>query len=422
MWSRHCPENYRHKLFLASAEIHRIENLPEKAALLYDMAIEAAHENDFIQWEAMANERACLFWTDRGNGRLAQIYWQRAYTCYHAWGAKTKLRFMEARFKREYYKWHGTDAELFSGNVSLSTSCNRHIDCFRKASEMARELEKKASASQVADELAEAIKHLRIESAQRRQAEGALQKALSINKKYIKELEGKNAELDEFTYIASHDLQEPLRKIASFSKLLERDVGQDLNETAQKDMAYIIDGVRRMEILIQDLLQLSRAGRGVLSFEKISLNHCVEEVENLLQGPFGEKGAKLIKQDLPEVIGDKTLITLLFQNLIQNALKFSDKEAPLVEITLKEESGRRVFGVKDNGIGIQEKYREMIFHPFKRLHGRQEYPGTGIGLAICKKVIDRHHGEFWVDSVVGAYAHFQFTLDACMETLDDVQG
>ena len=234
-------------------------------------------------------------------------------------------------------------------------------------------------------------------------------------KKMNAELEKKNRELDEFTYIASHDLQEPLRKLTAFSKLLETDMTGELNRRAQEDLAYIIEASDRMKTLIQDLLELSRTGRKTVSIQKINLNLCVSGIKSLFMDKIEASNATFIVADLPEIDGDKTLIEQLFQNLIQNALKYNDKEIPVIEITYEKENGRSIFGVKDNGIGIKPEYQEQIFQPFKRLHGRYEYSGTGIGLSICKKTVEKHSGEIWVESKPDEYTHFRFTLNTQKE-------
>lgn len=225
------------------------------------------------------------------------------------------------------------------------------------------------------------------------------------------DLQKKNKELDEFTYIASHDLQEPLRKLISFSKLLGRDIGGNLGSRAQKDLEYIIEASDRMQTLIQDLLALSRIGRKATKIGRINLNDCVNEVKELFMAKIEQSGATFITAEFPEVEGDKTLLTQLLQNLVHNALKFNDKERPVIEMTCEEKNGRDIFGVKDNGIGIKPEYIEQIFHPFKRLHGRYEYSGTGIGLSICKKAVEQHNGNIWVESEPNEYTHVRFTLN-----------
>lgn len=221
----------------------------------------------------------------------------------------------------------------------------------------------------------------------------------------------RNRELDEFSYVASHDLQEPLRKLTSFCALLEIDLGGDLNEQAQKDMDFIKDAAKRMQNLVQDLLELSRAGRSAMKREKIGLSHCAERALDALATRVEETNAIITQDSLPEIWGDVTMLTQIYQNLIGNALKFiPEGTLPRIHLSCEEIEDEIVFGVRDNGIGMKPEYTEQIFMPFKRLHGREKYEGTGIGLAICRKAVERHSGRIWVESELGTGSHFRFTI------------
>lgn len=220
----------------------------------------------------------------------------------------------------------------------------------------------------------------------------------------------KNSELDEFTYVASHDLQEPVRKLISFSKLLQQDLGDDLSDRAETDLHYIVDAAYRMRQLIEDLLALSRAGRNGLKHELVSLDQAAATALDTLQLEIEETGAEISQDPLPEVMGDPTVLTQLYQNLISNSLKFVDGKQPKISLTAERSGDHWLLGVKDNGIGIKPEYAERIFQPFQRLHGRSEYSGTGIGLAICKKAVQRHGGQIHVESTPGEGTHFKFTL------------
>jgi light-regulated signal transduction histidine kinase (bacteriophytochrome) len=210
--------------------------------------------------------------------------------------------------------------------------------------------------------------------------------------------------------VASHDLQEPLRTLTAFSDLLRKDLGQSLPERAAQDLGFITDATKRMQTLIRDLLALSRAGRVAKRREKVSLRECAGQALEALAMRVKETGAKISRDEMPDVWGDSTLLTELYQNLIGNALKFSGDQPPIIQLTFEESDGDLVFGVKDNGIGIEPKYAQQIFQPFRRLHGRAKYEGTGIGLAICRKVVERHGGKIWVESEPGKGAHFRFTI------------
>lgn len=228
----------------------------------------------------------------------------------------------------------------------------------------------------------------------------------------------KNAELDEFSSVASHDLQEPLRKLISFSELLKTDLGGDLPERAATDIKFITEAASRMRSLVEDLLTLSRAGRSVMKREHVSLEECADRAIAALAARIEETHAVLEREPLPAVIGDATLLTQLYQNLMGNALKFhaADRQ-PVIRLTVEQKDGVWELGVKDNGIGIKPEYREQIFAPFRRLHGRGEFDGSGIGLAICRKAVERHGGHIWVESEPDQGSHFKFTLNADKEAL-----
>lgn len=244
----------------------------------------------------------------------------------------------------------------------------------------------------------------------RRAAENALQH-------HMVELARINAELDEFTFVASHDLQEPLRKLLAFSDWLRRDLGENRSPRVEQDLEFIVDAVNRMQGLVQDLLALSRAGRASLSRKRVDLDDVAERALGNLEIAIREKRAQIDSDLLPEVWGDPTMLVQLYQNLIGNALKFSGPHSPRIRLTAGEKDGEWVFGVEDNGIGVKPEYFEQIFQPFKRLHGRGKYEGSGIGLSICRKVVERHGGRIWVESEEGHGAHFRFTLGEKRETV-----
>jgi signal transduction histidine kinase len=245
---------------------------------------------------------------------------------------------------------------------------------------------------------------------ERKRAEEALAERSVQLERTNRELVALNAELDDFTNVASHDLQEPLRTLTAFSDMLRKDLDQSLPERAAQDVGFITDAAKRMQTLIQDLLALSRAGRVAKKREKVSLGECADLALEALAIRIKETGAQVTRDNLPEVWGDSTLLTQLYQNLIGNALKFCGDQPPVIRLTVEERDGSPVFGVKDNGIGIESKYAQQIFQPFRRLHGHAQYEGSGIGLAICRKIVERHGGKIWVDSEPGKGAHFRFTI------------
>lgn len=255
---------------------------------------------------------------------------------------------------------------------------------------------------------------------QRRTAElrEAVSQTAEANRRLEKvnaELQQKNSELDQFTYIASHDLQEPVRKLVSFSHLLQEDLGVELNDNAKRDLDFIVDAAHRMRDLVQALLELSRVGRAAIRRELISLEDCAGRAIEALSLVVSESNTKITRDPLPDVVGDPTMLTQLYQNLISNALKFTREDSPEIHLGAELRDDQWVLSVKDNGIGMDPQYAERIFQPFQRLHSRAEFAGTGIGLSICKKTVLRHYGDIWVESEEGVGTTFLFSLP-CVET------
>lgn len=224
------------------------------------------------------------------------------------------------------------------------------------------------------------------------------------------ELERSNAELEQFAYVASHDLQEPLRTIAGFTQLIQRRYGDQLDEDAGKYMGFITTGTARMQALISDLLTFSRVGRTNLKKEELNANESVASVLRTLHSSIEDNKADITHSGLPTLWADKVQFGLLLQNLISNAIKFKSHLSPKVHVAAIQQGDLWYFSVQDNGIGIKETQREQIFEVFKRLHSQAHYQGTGIGLAICKKIVERHGGSIWVESTEGEGCTFYFTL------------
>ncbi len=219
-----------------------------------------------------------------------------------------------------------------------------------------------------------------------------------------------NQELEQFAYVASHDLQEPLRAVTGYLGLLERQVGDKLDDNARHQIAGATQGAARMHSLINDLLALSRVGTWGRTFQTADLNGILDQALDGLRESFKETRARITRDPLPAVPVDAGQITQLFQNLIGNALKFRGEAAPEIHIGARRQPGEWVLSVRDNGIGIEPQYFERIFLIFQRLHTRSHYPGTGIGLAICKKIVERHGGRIWVESQAGRGSTFFFTI------------
>lgn len=228
--------------------------------------------------------------------------------------------------------------------------------------------------------------------------------------KTLRDLERSNKELEQFAYVASHDLQEPIRMVSTYSKLLEKQFKDNLDDKSSQYMYYLSDGAKRMYTLINDLLTFSRLSSKNDQFVPIDLNSVVVEIMRDLQVAIADHNAEVEFEHLPTINADPTQMKQLFQNLIQNAIKFKGKETPLILITSERIGDEWFFTVKDNGIGIAKEFHEKIFVIFQRLHEQGKYPGTGIGLSICKKIVERHGGRIWVESEKDKGAKFCFTI------------
>ena len=224
------------------------------------------------------------------------------------------------------------------------------------------------------------------------------------------ELRRSNEELEQFAYVASHDLQEPLRMIASYTQLLARRYNDKLDDDAREFIEFAVDGARRMQALIDALLQYSRVGTRGAELEALDLNETMVAVRANLSLALEDTHAHLECDSLPCVHADRVQMIQLFQNLIGNALKFRGAGPPLIRVSAVADANHATIAVADNGIGIESRYAERIFQVFQRLHSQAEYPGTGIGLAICKKIVERHGGRIWVESEPGRGSRFLFTL------------
>ena len=246
---------------------------------------------------------------------------------------------------------------------------------------------------------------------ERKHAEAELRRAHDELASKADELGRSNAELEQFAYVASHDLQEPLRMVSSYTQLLAKRYKEQLPTEAQEFMHFTVDGAARMKQLIEDLLAYSRVGTKGKELAPVSLEAPLKRALTNLAAAIQESGASVTADALPTVDGDEVQLAQVFQNLMGNALKFRAKErAPHIHVGAVEEAGEWHISVADNGIGIEPQYFERIFMLFQRLHAMGEYPGTGIGLAICKKVAERHGGRIWVTSTPGAGSTFHFTL------------
>ncbi len=229
-------------------------------------------------------------------------------------------------------------------------------------------------------------------------------------KERTKELEESNKELQQFAYVASHDLKEPLRMITSFLQLLERRYADQLDEDATEFIGFAVEGAKRLDEMINDLLEFSKVTRKKIEFSMVDMNKVVEQTKLNLKYVIDTNNAEINYNTLPTVYGDEILMVQLFQNIIGNSIKYRNKESPEIDITATKESNYYHFSITDNGIGMSPKHLNRIFTIFQRLHTNEEYEGTGIGLAIAKKIVLQHDGQIWVESELGKGTTFHFTI------------
>jgi len=230
-------------------------------------------------------------------------------------------------------------------------------------------------------------------------------------KQITSEMQRSNTELEQFAYVISHDLHEPLRMVASYTQLLARRYSSELDADADEFISYAVDGAQRMQALLNDLLEYSRVGTRGKPFALVDCRRVVEQAMSNLKIAIKESGASVTYDVLPVVLGDEGQLVRLFQNLIGNAIKFRRAEPPQVHVSALRWHNVVTFSVRDNGIGIDPRHSRSIFQIFRRLHTREDYPGTGMGLAICRKIVERHGGRISVQSRPGQGATFFFTIN-----------
>ena len=236
-------------------------------------------------------------------------------------------------------------------------------------------------------------------------------------------LQRSNEELKQFAYVASHDLQEPLRKVTSFCQMLSDVYGDQLDDDAKSYIRYAVDGATRMRALVADLLDYSRVETQGRPLEPTDAGDaCSEAIQNL-QATIEDNDAKITVEPLPTILADRAQLVRLFQNLIGNAIKYRSERPPEIQISVEELDHDWLFSIRDNGIGVESRYYERIFVMFQRLHARDEYSGTGIGLAICKRIVDRLWGRIWVESAVGVGSQFFISAPklSCMPWKGEVE-
>jgi len=251
----------------------------------------------------------------------------------------------------------------------------------------------------------------------RKEAQRALELAANELRRHAAELERSNADLEQFAYVASHDLSEPLRTVSGFVGLLAKRYEGQLDAQADEYIRFAVEGVHRMRELIDDLLAYSRVGRTDQSLEAVDTGVLVAQILRTLKPQIDSAGGEVTVEPLPTVQGDEWQLRQLFQNLIANAVKFDGGQPPRVEVSAVREAAGWRFAVRDHGVGVDERHADRIFKVFQRLHARDEYDGTGIGLAICRRVVDRRGGRIWVQAAQGGGADFRFTVPDAIEEL-----
>ena len=297
------------------------------------------------------------------------------------------------------------EPEILRSKVAVFVELARKTDLVRRQGELLRAIETREHERRLADTRATLLADL-----ERKNRE--LEQGRKILEEKIGDLARANEDLEQFAYVASHDLQEPLRMVSMYVQLLARRHKGRLGPDSDDFIRYAQEGATRMQTLIHSLLEYSRVDARGAQFSEVACESVLDQVMSDLQVARQESGAVITRDPLPVVRGNAVQLTTLFQNLIANAIKFRGDEAPRIHVGAEAGEAEWTFSVKDNGIGIEPEHLERIFVIFQRLHTREKYPGTGIGLAVCKKIVQRHGGRIWVESEPGKGAAFRFTLPA----------
>jgi signal transduction histidine kinase len=318
-----------------------------------------------------------------------------------------------SRTAREFHESELRIFDAIGGQAGIAIQKARLYDESQRAQAALREK---------AAELARSNTDLQHSAREVKSAKEKLERVNSALTVQAAELARSNTELEQFAYVASHDLQEPLRMVASYVQLLARRYKGKLDNEAEEFIGFAVDGSKRMQDLIQALLAYSRIGTKARQFAPTDCELVLQNALKNLQVAIEDSHAKITHDPLPTVIGDATQLGQLFQNLIGNAIKFRGEKVPAVHVTAERQANEWLFSFRDDGIGIDCQYAERIFVIFQRLHTKEEYPGTGIGLALCKKIVERHSGRIWVESEPQKGSTFRFTLPAENQAGGDKQS
>lgn len=349
------------------------------------LAMDAAKAGAW-EWDLRTNEN---FWSDE----LWPLYGLEPHSC-------------EASYEAWLETVHPYDRAAVEQAVQETSSTGVELNAeWRVFDPKGRERWLMSRGRPVYDDHGQAVSYIGIvmDITERKLAEHELSKT-------IVDLERSNKELEQFAYVASHDLQEPLRMVASYTQLLAERYEEQLDDKAKKFIEYAVDGAVRMQRLILDLLTFSRVTTSGSKFQLVDSNVALGMAIAGLGESIRESDALVTNDELPQVMADQTQLAQVFQNLISNAIKFRDQKPPLIHISARADGPNWLFSVEDNGIGIDLQYKDKIFVIFQRLHTREEYPGTGIGLALCQRIVNRHGGEIWFDSNPGKGSTFYFTI------------
>lgn len=393
--------------------IHRVEDVTEQIRLQEEQTrIKAelkASEKRFRQVLESAPEAMVIVDADGlihlVNKQTEKLF---GYEANEIIGQKVEM-LMPERFRRlhvkhrEYYTGHPTVRQMGEGRELLG----RRKDDSEFPIEISLSPMETETGMQVSAVIRDITERKKIEN-EIRMLNATLEQRVA---RRTEQLAASNKELEQFAYIASHDLQEPLRMVSSFLQLLQKRYKGHIDEKADSYINYAVDGAERMKKLILDLLEYSRIGTNTGQFSPVDFNEVAEHIQKVFINEIKKTGAVITFNHLPTLQGNKTQLIQLFQNMVGNALKYHSERKPEIHIDVQELAQHWLFSVADNGIGIEEEFYEKIFVVFQRLHNNSQYTGTGIGLALCKKIVESHGGKIWVESEIGKGTTFYFTIN-----------